>query len=112
MAIYRVTAGAVMLHLTAGGEQMVLKGRSFNAEGVEADHLKHLKRLGLVSEVKAAEAPKPAPAQTSAKEPKSVDKMTVEELKAYASEHSIDLGEATKKDEILAAVQAAGDQSK
>lgn len=39
--------------------------------------------------------------------PKPVDKMTVEELKAHAAEHSIDLGEASKKDEILAAVQAA-----
>ena len=89
-----------MLHLTAGGEQVVLKGRSFNADGVEADHLKHLKRLGLVSEVKAAEVPK------------LVDKMTVEELKAYAAQHSIDLGEAVKKDEILAAVQAAEGQLK
>lgn len=34
-------------------------------------------------------------------------KMTVDELKAYADEHSIDLGEATKKKDILAKVQEA-----
>lgn len=45
--------------------------------------------------------------QSAVGAPKSVDKMTVEELKAHAAEHSIDLGEASKKDEILAAVQAA-----
>lgn len=34
------------------------------------------------------------------------DKMTVDELKAYADEHSIDLGEASKKKDILAKIQA------
>lgn len=31
----------------------------------------------------------------------------VDELKAYAAEHEIDLGEATKKDEIIAAISAS-----
>lgn len=35
------------------------------------------------------------------------DSMTVEQLKAYAVEHSIDLGEATKKADIIAAIKAA-----
>lgn len=34
-------------------------------------------------------------------------KMTVDELKVYADEHGIDLGEATKKKDILAKVQEA-----
>lgn len=39
------------------------------------------------------------------------DKMTVAELKAYAAEHKIDLGEATKRDDILAVIAAAeGDE--
>ncbi len=38
---------------------------------------------------------------------KPVDKMTVPELKAYAELHEIDLGDANKKPEILAAIQAA-----
>ena len=33
--------------------------------------------------------------------------MTVDELKAYAAEHNIDLTGASKKDDILAAIQAA-----
>lgn len=34
-------------------------------------------------------------------------KMTVDELKEYAANNGIDLGEATKKAEILAVIQAA-----
>ena len=35
----------------------------------------------------------------------------VPELKAYAEEQGIDLGDATKKDDILAAIEAVGDES-
>ncbi|MFJ9885938.1 hypothetical protein ACIQRW_08755 [Streptomyces sp. NPDC091287] len=35
-----------------------------------------------------------------------VEKMTVEQLKAYAAEQDIDLGDATKKDDIRAVVLA------
>jgi hypothetical protein len=38
---------------------------------------------------------------------KPLDEMTVAELKEYADQHGIDLGEAKKKAEILAAIQAA-----
>lgn len=34
----------------------------------------------------------------------------VAELKAYADEHGIGLGEATKKDDILAVIGAAGEE--
>lgn len=40
-------------------------------------------------------------------EAESISKMTVEELKVYAVEHGIDLGEATKKKDILATIQEA-----
>lgn len=39
-------------------------------------------------------------------EDKPVDKMKVDELKAYAETHQIDLGDASKKDDILAVIQA------
>lgn len=39
--------------------------------------------------------------------PKKIEDMTVPELKAFADEMEIDLGDATKKDEILARIQAA-----
>ena len=35
------------------------------------------------------------------------DGYAVEEVKAYAAEHNIDLGEATKKDDIIAVISAA-----
>lgn len=41
-------------------------------------------------------------------ERKSMDKMSVPELKEYAKEMEIDLGQATKKDEIIALIQAKG----
>lgn len=37
----------------------------------------------------------------------NVDEMTVDELKAYAAANNIDLGEATKKADILAAIKNA-----
>ncbi len=40
-------------------------------------------------------------------EPKSLVDMTVAELKAYAADKGIDLGGATKKEEVLAAIQKA-----
>lgn len=39
---------------------------------------------------------------------KSVDDMTVSELKEYAEKHSIDLKGATKKDDILAVIKGGG----
>lgn len=38
---------------------------------------------------------------------KPLDEMKVEELKAYAAEHNIDLGDAAKKADILKAIQEA-----
>ncbi|MCM3273666.1 hypothetical protein [Paenibacillus elgii] len=37
---------------------------------------------------------------------KAIEDMTLPELKEYAAEHRIDLGEAKKKDEILAVIEA------
>lgn len=42
-------------------------------------------------------------------EDKPVGKMTVPELKKYADEHGIDLGDAEKKNDILARIEAAQD---
>lgn len=41
------------------------------------------------------------------KAPKTVEEMTVAELKKYAKDNDIDLGEAKKQKEILEAIQAA-----
>lgn len=45
------------------------------------------------------------------KEEKSLDQMTVLELKEYAKAQGVDLGKASKKEEILAVLQEA-EQSK
>ena len=39
---------------------------------------------------------------------KNIEKMTAEELKSYAAEHGIDLGEASKKADILSVISAVG----
>lgn len=39
--------------------------------------------------------------------PKTIDEMTIPELKNYAAAREIDLGEAKKRDEILKAIQDA-----
>lgn len=41
---------------------------------------------------------------------KPIDKMNVDELKGYAAEHKIDLGDATKKADILKIIQEAENQ--
>lgn len=64
---------------------------------------------------KGGSAPKATatPAETSAQdEGKAVTDMNVTELKAYAKEQGIDLDGATKKDDIVAAIQLAEEQRK
>lgn len=41
--------------------------------------------------------------------PKTVDEMTIPELREFATENSFDLGEAKKRDDILEAIQTAED---
>lgn len=65
------------------------KGEEFE---MEAKHLNEtlVKNIGEVDET-----------------PKTIDEMTIAELKSYAKEKDIDLGEAKKQKEILEAIQAA-----
>ena len=63
-------------------------------DGIDQAQLDHLVAIGLIE---------PGDGQPD----KPVGEMTVEELKAYAAEHNIDLTGASKKDDILAAIQAA-----
>jgi hypothetical protein len=54
--------------------------------------------------------PPPAEDDDPATDPKPVDKMTVDELRTYAAEHDIDLGDAKKKADILAVIELAQDE--
>ena len=76
-------------------------------EGVDQSILDNFLERGLI-ERKPAE---PEPEAKAEVEPDAGDtpaaKMTVGELREYAAEHDIDLGDATRKDDILAAIAAA-----
>lgn len=43
--------------------------------------------------------------------PKELKDMKVDELKEYATEHGIELGDAKRKDDILAAIQSVEDEN-
>ena len=95
--VYQVT-GPLAVAKVGGAEQYLRRGTIVPA-GVSDAQIKHLESVGLITKVDPVEAaPEPA---------KGIDEMTVAELKEYAAAHSVELGEASKKDEILAAVKAA-----
>ncbi|MNB80555.1 hypothetical protein D3C75_273200 [compost metagenome] len=67
------------------------KGESFSLSDAQYERIKdHVTVLEEADELAGA---------------KSVDEMTVAELKAYVAEQNIDLGEATKKEDILAKIR-------
>ncbi|PSK96694.1 hypothetical protein CLV30_12576 [Haloactinopolyspora alba] len=55
-------------------------------------------------------AEKPTPQEPATGE-KPLDKLKVPELRAYAADQGIDLGDASKKADILAAIEAATEDS-
>lgn len=73
------------------------QGESFLITEKEYDRIK--KFVGVLEE---GESPDPDPN-------KSLEDMKLDELKAYAKEKGIDLGGATKKEDILAVLKEAGD---
>lgn len=44
------------------------------------------------------------------KAPKEIGEMTIAELRDYAAENNVDLGDAKKRDELLEVIQAAEDE--
>ncbi|ATO50140.1 hypothetical protein P4V86_19410 [Brevibacillus laterosporus] len=69
---------------------------------IEEEHLRGIEELVVPQISEESQEPETYPL-----EEKSIDKMTVAELKEYAIQHDIDLGEATKKDDILAVIKGA-----
>ena len=102
----RVTAAAVRVRV-GNTDVLVERGGLLPAQ-VDADTVKRLMAKGMV---KQFDPPKPEPEAKAEVEPDTGDtpvaKMTVGELREYAAEHDIDLGDATRKDDILAAIAAA-----
>lgn len=72
-------------------------------EGVHQKVLDHLVSVGLIEEFEPEFEPEPEPDA----EAFDLGKATVDELKAYAAEHEIDLAGATSKGDIKAAIAAA-----
>lgn len=97
-AVYRVT-GALAVAKVCDSEQYLRRG-SLVPAGVAAEQVEHLISVGLVSKVDVADEAAPVGA-------KGIDGMTVAELKEHAAARGIDLGEAGKKGEILAAIRAS-----
>lgn len=104
----RVTAAAVRVRV-GNTDVLVERGGLLPAQ-VDADTVKRLMAKGMV---KQFDPPKPEPEPEAKAEvgPDAGDtpvaRMTVGELREYAAEHDIDLGDATRKDDILAAIAAA-----
>lgn len=90
MATHTVTAALVVAHVS-GRVQHFYHGDVL-PPNVDEESLENLKSLGFVEEQKSDD-----PDTT----------WTVPDLKAFAVEHEIDLGDATKKADILAALAAA-----
>lgn len=94
MAAYKVVGPLAVI--LVGGKRVTRARGSLVPEGADAERVKHLLSVGLIEAVKVED-----------QGPKPVEKMTADELKAYAAEHEIDLGDAKNKGEVLAAIKAA-----
>ena len=98
MAAYRVKAGAVVAVI--GGSDRYLERGVVLPESVE--NIDHLKAVGLVEEVAPPETGEPAPGGAV-----DLDALNLDELRAYAAENGIDIGDATRKADIRAAIDAS-----
>ncbi|MCR8983270.1 hypothetical protein [Brevibacillus laterosporus] len=72
---------------------------------IEEEYFRGIEELVVPQASEESQEPEAFPLEQI--EEKSLDKMTVAELKEYAIQHEIDLGEATKKDDILAVIKGA-----
>lgn len=94
---YFVTSPLVVAKTEDGTYRYIYEGAQVPSD-VTADEVKRLHEEGFLVE-------------SSGEEPKPREKWKVAELKAYAEQHSIDLGDATLKEDILAAIEDAEKQN-
>jgi len=97
MAKHIVTAPLVVIY--EDGQQRYLRAGAEVPDTVDKGHVGQLLDAGLIEKVSSSPAEKPTPTDPA--------KMTGPQLKAYAAEKGIDLGEATKVDDVRAVVIAA-----
>ena len=101
MAAYRVIVPAVQV--AAGSRLHFVEQGAILPGEVEGAALDRLLAKGMIEKIPGADGPD----SDDGDEPKPLDKMTREELDAYAAEHSIDIGAASNKSDVLAAIKAA-----
>ena len=96
-AVVAVTIGS------PGGNGLVrfVEAGSLLPEGVDQVIVDHLVSTGLVEEVVVEFD------EGSEADPVSLNRMKLDELRAYAASRGIDLGDATHKDDIRAVIDAA-----
>ena len=103
-AVVAVTIGS------PGGNGLVrfVEAGSLLPEGVDQEIVDHLVSTGLVEEVVfEPEADEPEGDEESEGDPVSLDDMKLDELRAHAASRGIDLGDAARKDDIRAVIDAA-----
>jgi hypothetical protein len=82
-----------------------VKGQEFNPAPTP-DQAARLIKAGCLPEAALKHAVEPEPDDADDGEV-NLKKLSIDELKAYAAEHAIDLGDATKKADIVAAIELA-----
>ena len=100
---HRVTA-ALVIASAADKSQVYLYAGAPVPASIPPEEVARLVEGGFIVE----DAP-PAPAAEAVPEGAPDESWKVAQLKAHAAEHGIDLGDATKKDDILAAILATQD---
>lgn len=99
MAAYRVIVPAVQV---AAGSRLHFVERGAVLPGeVDGAVIDRLLVKGMIEKAESGDS------ESGGDELKPLDKMTREELDAYAAEHSIDIGAASNKSDVLAAIKAA-----
>lgn len=93
-----------MLTLSASPEGVLEQGRTYEVPGdISRERAQQLLDGGAATRV---DQPKPTP-KAPKEEGGPLDKLTVEQLLAYAAENELDLAGATKKADLIAAIKTA-----
>lgn len=102
----KVVGAAVVLTREVGGDAYLYEGAPVGDGFTEAS-VAHAIEIGLVAEVEDVVDATEEESTDNFPDGEPTDAWTVKQLTAYAGTLEIDLGEAKKKDEILAVIVAA-----
>lgn len=104
--MFEVIVPLVVAHTSAGTDRYLYRGEVFDGKGLTIGEAQRLVDGGFLAElVEALEVVEPEPVELA--EVVDMGGMTVADLVEYAAEAGIDLGGATRKADILAAIQAS-----